>query len=176
MKHLSDNPPYGKTVKNVGQSKFDIEEMLKQFGAKALRWTETPASMEGKECPILEFILEVELNGVQKRFGVRIQPPLFEVNKRASGRYGGHLIHTPNMNASMRLLYWYLKARLEATKWGLEDITETFMSKIMVALPEGGTSTMGEVMKDRPEILNEMLPSFEIKEKQLTDRRQEMTA
>lgn len=171
--HLAQRAPYHDTSISAARSKGDIEEMLKEFGAKALRWTETPFSMQGKECPVLEFILEVELKGVKKQFGIRVQPPLLLVRKRASsyGRYG-RLVETPNVNASMRLLYWYMKARLEAAKFGLEDISETFMSKIIMSLPEGGSTTMGEVMRERPELLSSMLPTFEIKQKQLEEKGQ----
>ena len=151
-------------------TKSYISEMLKEFGATAMRWTETPDSMKGVGCPMLEFILETELKGIRKQIGIRIQPPLLVVKKQGS-RYGRRgRIETPDMNASMRLLYWYLKARLEAARFGMEDITETFMSKIIMSLPEGGTSTMGEVLKERPELISSILPSFEIKQKQLEEK------
>ena len=167
VRHLATEVPYRGTKVGSEMTKGHISEMLKEFGATALRWTDSPDSMRGVDCPMLEFILEVELKGVQKQMGIRIKPPLLVVRKKKGY---GRIVETPDMNASMRLLYWYLKARLEAARFGMEDITETFMSKIIMSLPEGGTSTMGEIMKERPELISSMLPTFEIKQKQLTQK------
>ena len=158
MTHLARKPPYWNTQRPAGHTKSDIDEMLKEFGAKAIRWTETEQSMQFKECPTLEFILEVELQGVQKQIGVRIKPPLLA----HSARNGRRNVVKPSMAASMRLLYWYLKSRLEAAKFGLDDVFQTFMSKVMVSLPDGTVDTLGKVVEERPQVLRSLLPSFEI--------------
>lgn len=168
-KHLSAKPPYWSTTIPATRSKIDIEEMLKEFGAKALRWTETPESMRGIACPILEFILEVELKGVKKEIGVMIQPPLLTEGKRRYGKRGP-LIHRPNINASMRMLYWYLKSRMEASLYGMEDTFETFMSKIMMSLPDGTAISLGKAMVEKPEIFSQILPTFEIKHPKLVEK------
>ena len=51
MPQLSKEIPYSDTKISSAQSKVDIEAMLKEFGAEALRWTETPESMKGLDCP-----------------------------------------------------------------------------------------------------------------------------
>lgn len=165
-KHFSTKPPYWSTTIPATRSKIDIEEMLKEFSAKALRWTETPESMRGVACPILEFILEVELKGVKKEIGVMIQPPLLTEGKRTAGSHGPR-IQRPNLNASMRMLYWYLKSRMEASLYGMEDTFETFMSKIIMSLPDGTQTTIGKAIVERPEVFSEILPTFEIKRPQL---------
>lgn len=165
MTHLSRQPPYWDTGIPSGRTKADIDEMLREFGAKALRWTETSDSMQFKEMPILEFLLEVEMRGVKKQIGVRIQAPLLAGPK---GR-GYSKIFKPNMNASMRLLYWYLKSRMEASLYGLDDVFETFMSKVMVSLPDGSSSTMGKVVEEQPQALANILPSFQIVERPMLE-------
>lgn len=160
MVHLAKDIPYRSTTIPYGQTKSDIEEMLKEANALALRWTETPDSMNGVALPVLEFILTVQWKGVEKQFGVRIQPPLLYDRKK--DRHRG-IITTPNRNASMRLLYWYLKSRLEAVKFGLEDLFDTFMSRVINTLPDGRTITLGETVRSHPTIIKEILPSFEIK-------------
>ena len=160
MRHLTKKPPYSDTSIGYIRSQGDITEMLKEFGATAMRWTETPDSMSGNGLPVLEFILTVEIKGMKKEIGIKLEVPMLE--KKIGRGYRTKVI--PNLNASMRLLYWYLKTRLEASIYGLEDIHETLMSKIMVSLPDGSASTMGKVMRDRPEIISDMLPSFEIKQ------------
>jgi hypothetical protein len=162
MTHLSKDIPYRSTSISYGVSKNDIEEMLKEAGAVALRWTETPDSMKGVSLPVLEFILSSELEGIQKEFIIRIQPPLLYDRKRQHGKHGS-MISAPNRNASMRLLYWYLKARLEGVKFGIEDIFDAFMSRIINSLPDGQTVTLSETIRKHPEVLKGILPSFEIK-------------
>lgn len=164
--HLATAAPYSDTKVSYGDTKNHIEEMLKEAGAVALRWTEDEDSMKGVGLPTLEFIFKVELNGVEKQIGVRIKPPM--TIKTRGTKY--NRVHTANRNGSMRLLWWYLKARLEAARFGLEDLSETFLSHTIMALPEGGTATMGEVIRQRPELLRNILPTFEIVQPQLEDR------
>jgi hypothetical protein len=67
----------------------------------------------------------------------------------------------PNLNASMRLLFWYVKTKSEAIEYGLEDFVEAFMPRILVSLPDGSTATMAEALKDKPQIISKVfaLPS-----------------
>lgn len=155
MTHLAKDIPYRNTTISYGQSKNDIEEMLKESGVIAIRWTETPDSIQGVSLPILEFILNDVYNGVEKQIGVRIQTPLLYDKKKD--------ITSPNRNASMRLLYWYLKSRLEAVKFGLDDVFTTFMSRVINTLPDGQTITLGETIRKYPNTVKEILPTFEIK-------------
>lgn len=166
--HLAKKVPYKKTRVSYGDTKNDIEEMLKESGAIALRWTESPDSMKEIALPTLEFIFPIEWNGIEKNFGVKIQPPLLVSRKRPGGR--GSIIETSDRNASMRLLYWYLKAKLEAVRFGMDDVFTAFMSRVINQLPDGTTTTLGETVKEHPAILRELLPSFEIKPRQLENK------
>ena len=169
MGHLSKDIPYRNTHVSYGDTKNDIEEMLKEAGALALRWTETPESMKGVGLPFLEFIFPIEWKGVEKNFGVKIQPSLL-VSRKRPGRHGP-TIETSDRNASMRLLYWYLKAKLEAVKFGMDDAFTAFMSRVINQLPDGTQTTLGETVKEHPTVLRELLPSFEIKPRQLEEKR-----
>ena len=44
--------PYADTSVPASQSRADIDSLLKKIGAVAIQWTETPSSIQGKECPI----------------------------------------------------------------------------------------------------------------------------
>ena len=171
--HLAKDVPYRNTKVSYGDTKNHIEEMLKEAGAVALRWTESPDSMKGVALPVLEFIFPIEWNGIEKHFGVKVQPPLLASRKRAYGRRGT-TIETSDRNASMRLLYWYLKAKLEAVRFGMDDVFTAFMSRVINQLPDGRESTLGETMKERPQLLRELLPSFEIKARELDQRKEEI--
>ena len=160
MTHLAKDIPYRNTTIPYGITKNHIDEMLKEAGAIALRWTDTPDSMKGTELPILEFIMTTEWEGVEKQFGIKIQTPLLYDKKRLGNR---STVSTPNRNASMRLLYWYLKSRLEGIKFGLDDVVNAFMSRIVNQLPDGRTITLGEQIRQYPNTIKETLPTFEIK-------------
>lgn len=170
--HLAKEIPYNHTKVSYGATKNDIEEMLKEAGAIALRWTESPDSMKGVALPTLEFIFPIEWRGVETQFMVKVQPPLLVSTKRPGGR--GSLVHTPDRNASMRLVYWYLKAKLEAVKFGMDDLFTTFMSRVINQLPDGSQVTLAETITQHPEALRGLLPSFEIKPRQLENREGEI--
>ena len=151
--------PYSDTSVPAAKTRSDIDALLKKMGAIAIQWTETPGSIQGKECPILQFAVNRVLNGVEQRFVVRLQAPLLEITK---GR-GYAKKSMPNLNASMRLLYWYVKSKAEAMEYGLEDFVESFMSRILVSLPDGSTTSMAQALKNKPQILSQVfaIPELE---------------
>lgn len=170
--HLAKSAPYADTHVPYGQTKNDIEEMLKEAGAVAMRWTETPESMRDVELPVLEFIVENKVIGENEEvlevqnIPIRIKPPLTGKRVRRDRKYG-EMINVANKNGSMRLLYWYLKSRFEAARFGLEDMSTTFMGKRILTLPDKETgkmksTTLAEVVRERPEILRGLLPSFKL--------------
>ncbi len=160
--------PYADTEVPAERSRTDIERLLTKYEAEGVRWTKMK-----NEPPTLEFLFTVTVNGVQKQLGFRITPPVIMVNRRASGKYGG-LVTVRNENAEMRLVWWYLKTRLEAVAAGMETLEEALMSKILIALPdETGkgvkVTTAGEAIKEQ--IVNPkrkgLLPSFRIEAEEL---------
>lgn len=170
MKFLAKDIPYAGTKISAAKTKMDIELMLKEFGIVAMRWTDTPDSIKGFELPLLEFIVKTEINGVEKEIGFKIQPPLLKARKRVNGKYG-NVVTTSVPEQSMRLLFWYLKSRLEAVKFGLEEIQDAMLSKVMVNLPDGTISTVAETIKTQlslPNQSNNLLPEFEIKKQEET--------
>jgi hypothetical protein len=158
--YLAKDIPYSGTKIDVDDTKADISRMLKEFGAKAIRWTETNNAL-----PLLEFLVDSEINGVQKEIGIRIQAPNIIIKKRVGGRYG-NIVNTSAPEQSMRLLFWYIKSRLEAVKFGLESIEKTFLSKVIMQLSDGSTTTVGEAVSKQLSLdvqSNKLLPEFEIK-------------
>ena len=133
----------------MSQSKNDIDSLLKQMGAIAIQWTDTIESIKGLECPVLQFAVVRKSNGIEQRYVVKLQAPALtelkgtKYNKKKS----------INLNASMRLLYWYVKSKSEAMRYGLEEFVEAFMANILIPLPDGSTTTMGEALKNKPEML-----------------------
>ena len=149
--------PYADTDVPASRSRSDIDILLKKIGAIAIQWTDTTASIRGEECPTLQFAVSRILDGVEQKFIIRLKAPMLRVPR---GR-GFNKSYLPNMNASMRLLYWYVKTKAEAMEYGLEDVVEAFMSHIMISLSDGTTSTMAQALKNKPQIASQMfaLPS-----------------
>lgn len=162
MGHLARNLPYDGTSIEAYRTKAEIDGMLHEFRmvdrdtgqemAKitAIRWTDVPPDM-----PMLEFMLQyVSPEGVKKGVAVRLQPPLFY--KRV--RRGGQIVNEPQPNQSMRILYWYLKSKLEAVLFGLNDATKEFLSEVLISLPGGQQTTVGEHIIDQ--VKDSKIPSL----------------
>ena len=143
---MSDKQPYADTKVPAEKSRSEIERLLRKYNAQGVRWTRM-----GSEPPVLEFIFNVTVKGVQKQLGFRIVPPVINVRKRRNGQWGGGMITVRNEDAEMRLVWWFVKSRLEAVAAGMETLEEALMSKILVALPdEDGQmrpTTIGEEIK-----------------------------
>lgn len=155
--------PYSDTVIPYARSKADIEGLLKVYEAKAVRWTEDFA--DPNSLPILEFIMEVEVRGVKRQLGFRMQPPVLMHHKRINTQYGLRSANIPNKDASLRLMWWYLKSKLEAVSYDLQSFEKEFLSHVITALPSGETTTIGEtaeIMISQPSS-DYILPSFDIK-------------
>lgn len=154
--------PYADTKVSAEKSRADIEKLLRKYNAQGVRWTRM-----GNDPPVLEFIFDVVVNGVHKQIGFRIVPPIVNIRQRSNGRYG-EIVTVRNEDAEMRLVWWYVKSRLEAVAAGMETLEEALMSKILLTLPdETGrmqTTTVGEEIKKQ--LVNPkrkgLLPTFRI--------------
>jgi hypothetical protein len=152
------NTPYSGTTVPAYKTKDEIYQLLIKVGAIAIQWTDTTESIQGRSCPILQFAIERTLHGVEQKFIVRLQGPLLEVEK---GR-GYQKYKEPNINASMRLLFWYVKSKAEAIEYGLEDVVEAFLPRIMLRLTDGSSSTMGDILKNNTRVLAQVFQLEEI--------------
>ncbi len=74
-----------------------------------------------------------------------------------------------NMEASLRLMWWYLKVKLEAVRFGLESFEKEFLSSVLTNLPGGKVGTIGEVAVEMIANPNSssILPTFTIDAPQL---------
>lgn len=153
MGHLANKLPYEGTTIDAYRTKAEIDGMLHEFRmvdrdtntemAKitAVRWTDVPPNM-----PMLEFMMEyVSPEGVKKGVAIKLQPPLFYRRVKR----GGQVVNEPQPNQSMRILYWYLKSKLEAILYGMNDATKEFLSEVLISLPNGKQTTVGEHIIDQ---------------------------
>ena len=136
---MSSRPyPYHDTTTSARQTQVQITKMLYEEGCEATRWTEEDKGTR----VMLEFIWKIPTDEGKKSFAFRVSPP---VMKKWVGR-GNARHQEPNPNASMRLLWWYLKSKLEAVKYGLVRVEEEFLQAMVLPLPGGRDATMGEVV------------------------------
>jgi len=66
-------------------------------------------------------------------------------------------------------MFWWLKAQLEAIRWGLVSVEEAFLAYVAGSLPGRGTVTLGDLLLPKirsgellgPSDLEKALPSGE---------------
>ena len=146
--------PYANTKISPEDTKAEIEKLLKEHDIRDIQWT----SYQGETT--LKFIFKVKVRGVEREIMFSFKPPNISMKKRTynRGTYRYDTVTMDNLPVSYRLLYWYLKTKLEAVQFGIETVEHEFMSHIMVALPDGQPTTLGEKLADVTEMLG--LPSF----------------
>lgn len=144
--------PYGGTEKDPETTMADINKMLKAYGVSEMQWTTF------WESHVVELRFAIK-NSDGKRIGVKLVPPAFAAKRKTwnakKGKY--EIIDAPNWSQSMRLLYWFLKSKLEAVAYGLRDFESEFLGDLIVKLPDGRESTVSEAFKNR-------LPGLELPE------------
>src|SRR5919108_3722135 len=75
---LNRKPPFGNTSVDPDKSRAEIDRLLQEFGAEGVQWT-----TDWKNARVnLKFVLEAEMEGVKKKFGIDITPPLFAAEHR----------------------------------------------------------------------------------------------
>ena len=149
MPQVSRKIPYLDTEITAAQSRIDIENLLNEFGIKDTRWTH----LEGDT--VLEFIWHFEEKGVKKSVAFKLKPPVIQVRGKAKReiiggkvRWTGPLVWKRAENAEWRLMWWWLKSKLEAVRYGLETMEQALMSQVMVPLPNGRVTTIGEILSE----------------------------
>ena len=136
---LDRNPPYQDTEVPYERTKAEIEFLLKSYGVKGIRWT----ALEGQE-DLLEFVIEAEVAGVRKQLGIAARPPHIYIKKKLHGQ----IVNTENINQEYRLLFHWLKSKIEAVVWALSTVEKEFLSEVRIKPPDGRSSTIGEVVID----------------------------
>ena len=155
-KKIQRNPPYGNTTVAYERTKAEIETLLRSYGVKGTRWT----SMEGQD-DVLEFIVEANIRGVKKQIGIAVKPPHIHQRKRIPGRGLGY---SENINQEYRLLFHWIKSKIEAVVWGLSTIEKEFLSEVTIQLADGRQSSVGEVVLGL--VSEDRLPSLPFMESQ----------
>jgi hypothetical protein len=139
--------PYSGTTIPPERTKADIEKMLNDHNVSGIQWT----TYQGKTS--LKFIWKVMVKGVEKEILFSFTPPVIPSLKRS---WTGTRYEKINVNleaTSYRLLWHYLKNKLEAVRWGLESMEKEFLSHAVTSLPDGTQRTVGDSIEDVLEVV-----------------------
>ena len=140
----SKKPPYENTKIDPDSSRVDIDKLLRSYGIQKIIWASDYEHNDVR----LAFEIEAEIQGIRKGFTVTLRPPLILKQIRLYNPKKGitEKVKVPNWSQSMRMMYWYLKSKVEAIAYGLVSVEKEFLSQVMVSLPIG-SSTVGEILE-----------------------------
>jgi hypothetical protein len=134
-------PPYSGTTVDPATSKAQIEKLLRSYGVDGVQWSEMWTANKAQ----LQFVLSDDKG---RRILIRLEPPPFSTRRRTwvpeKGRY--EQVDSPNWAQSYRLLYSYLKAKLESIAYGLRDVEEEFLSDMILRDRDGHEVRVGEIV------------------------------
>lgn len=134
------HPPYEGTSVPADRTLQEIQKLLLDYGCDAVQ-----VQREATGRVLIRFGIEVETNGIKRRIGVEVEPPLLTKKRKTEGRYNWErkIVQEPDVDRSMRCAYWYIKTKLEAVATGLASAEQEFLAQVMIQLPSGATSTVG---------------------------------
>ena len=149
--------PYEKTPMSVDQSRAQIDHLLKDHGADAVSWS----TLWSQDKVNLRFIMRSPSSGQLVAFDVT--PPTFKTRRKSWDKMKGANVEVeePNWPQSFRMLYYWLKAKLEAVTWGLREIEREFLNEMVVSGPDGQETTVGEIARQQLDGGSLRLPALE---------------
>ena len=144
-------PPYADTKVDAEKTQQEITQLLRKYGVSQINW-QIDYDMEQVQ---LDFVIEYmkqEDQAVHK-IAVRVRPPMFAATRRTwdskLGRYKKEEL--ANWAQSMRLLLYWIKAKLEAVSFGLNSVEKEFLSDIVSTLPDGSRMTIWDMISQQME-------------------------
>jgi len=129
---INKKPPYDRTEIDVIKSQNDIQKLLLEYGAEGIQWI-----VFRDDLPRLAFIIEANINGTRKKVGVQIDPPIIRPKNSPQGI---------NFKQSMRVMYWYVKSKLESVAYGVKTFEKEFLDDIVYRLSDGREVKVGDMI------------------------------
>lgn len=137
-------PPYSSTKADPDRTQMEINKLLQSYGVSGMQWTTN--FKENKV--VLQFGIETDFQGVRRMVGIKFEPQPFAVKRKTWNPKGYYeTVWAPNWGQTFRMLYWQLKAKLESVAYGLTSVEKEFLSQVMVSLPTGESTTIGEALQ-----------------------------
>lgn len=150
-------PPYADTKVDAEKTQQEITQLLRKYGVSQVNW-QVNYDLEQVQ---LDFVIEYNRQEDKQthRVAVRVKPPMFAATRRTwdpkLGRYKKE--EQANWAQSMRLLWYWIKAKLEAVSFGLNSVEKEFLSDIITTLPDGSRMTIWDMISKQMENNNMML-------------------
>jgi tRNA nucleotidyltransferase (CCA-adding enzyme) len=144
-------PPYADTKVDAEKTQQEISQLLRKYGVSQVNW-QVNYDLEQVQ---LDFVIEYQKQEDQSvhRVAVRVKPPMFAATRRTwdskLGRYKKE--EMANWAQSMRLLLYWIKAKLEAVSFGLNSVEKEFLSDIVSTLPDGSRMTIWDMISQQME-------------------------
>jgi hypothetical protein len=117
-------PAYEETSVSVDRSQQQIRTLLKKFNVQAIRFTSYPSYA------ILEFVRQVS----DKEFlpyRITVKPKVRDWARNTAGELDRA------ERQVWRVVYWWLKAKVEAIEFGLVEFEQDFLPYMILATPDG---------------------------------------
>ena len=139
-------PPYADTRVDAEKTQQEITQLLRKYGVSQINW-QIDYDMEQVQ---LDFVIEYmkQEDQATHRIAVRVKPPMFAATRRTwdpkLGQYRKQ--DMANWAQSMRLLFHWIKAKLEAVSFGLNSVEKEFLSDIITTLPDGSRMTIWDMI------------------------------
>ena len=131
MSIIKRDPPYAGTTVPPETTWAQVENLLLDYGAEAVRRTRVKGG-----ATIIEFVLTTDNGGVVNQFACQITSPT--ITRRRKGliknEWGGTqrgVVTTTDDAAAARLSLWYIKSLLEAASYGLVSAERAFTVLIL---------------------------------------------
>jgi hypothetical protein len=145
MKIYSDDAmvPYKTTSISANQSKAEIDGLLARWGIKDSGWRWSPDTLE----VFVTFQIRETINGKEQSPLVRIEAPLiYDKPKRGQKE-------TVNWKLSLRVMWWYIKSRLELAYLRQSGKAFEFLPYIQTNTSEGPKS-LGEILMPQIDMID----------------------
>ena len=140
-----NKPPYGDTTVDADKTQSQITQLLRKYGVSQINW-QVDYDMEQV---VLDFVIEYQKLGQQEmhKVLVHVKPPMFVSSHRTWNEKSGKHVKSDMANwaQSMRLLFHWIKAKLEAVSFGLNSVEKEFLSDILTKAPDGTPMTIWEL-------------------------------
>ncbi|MEM2905035.1 MAG: hypothetical protein QW587_04770 [Candidatus Bathyarchaeia archaeon] len=151
-------PPYSKTKADMHRSRVQIDKMLERFGITHTNWNIDTENAKVELTFVIELPPELQRPDQPKALLINIRPPLFVTYHRTWNPQTGKSERTPmpNYAQTFRLLYYYLKAKIESICYGLVYAEHEFMPQRVVKTAEGEVTTIGAIVDQRRLALQEL--------------------
>lgn len=130
---MAKHPPYYDTKVSEDRSRNAIRKLLYEYGAQGFDWAEVEGQLQ------IQFLWPMDIvDGKRRMMAYRIRPPMMHYDNGE-----------PHPKQTLRFIYWWLKAKLEAVHYGLRSIEEEFLAEVVAHIkgPEGEDMdvTIGEI-------------------------------